>query len=366
MAGAPPGMVFELATGTYSGEFLCKTRGTADKPIIFRPAAGAKVVIDGGLTVDVTSQFTRFEGIEFKYGGWTSRWSAQSNPSPSDIPLTKALTVNGYGTQIINCYIHDLAIVASNGAGVRWRGNIICRIGWDEVQRGHGHGIYAQNNGDECVFSGNIIFDCYGWGFHAYTQGGFINYLTCINNVCFNAGSPRRGRNNNILIGGYSTALYPVLIDNDTYGASGLNLGYAVEGGAAFVTMIKNFIPDGIIEVNVTYLVNEDNHAAPSTGQRVTVRPNEDAPHRASIAVYNEAEQDFMAVDVRDVLAPGVAYSLHYVQGEDDIVTGTVPPDGMINLDMRAAYHSVTAPIAGEQAGEMTLPRFGCFMIEAI
>jgi hypothetical protein len=100
-------------------------------------------------------------------------------------------------------------------------GCIIYHNGWqgEGKDRGRGHGIYTQNEtGTKRLFD-NIIFDQYGWGIHAYTQGGSIKGFHIEGNIIFNNGSPTRqnARYENILVGGFKPAERVAIINNCTY-----------------------------------------------------------------------------------------------------------------------------------------------------
>lgn len=283
------------------------------------------------------------------------------------MPLTKTFTVNGGHVTVIGCYLHDLATVGSYGEAALWYGNVIYHIGWDADDRGHGHGIYIQNSGLPCTFKRNIIHNCYGWGIHAYTQGGHIDYIILIENICYNAGVPAASGANNILVGGYTTAIDPYLEGNNTYNSGGgVNIGYAVEGGATGVVLINNYFPDGITKVNATITTETGNtYTAPASGQRVVIYGNEYAAGRGEVAIYNWDNADFATLYVGDVLAPGANYVLRNAQNPFfDYVAGVVAQDGTILVDMRAASHSVASIVAGT-AEAPTFPTFGSFVFSS-
>lgn len=84
--------------------------------------------------------------------------------------------------------------------------------------RGHGHGLYAQNQTGTLKIKDNIIFSAFGSGIHSY--GSEIAYLDNIHmegNICFNngilAGGPI-GFSVNLLIGGGRIAQNPRVINN--------------------------------------------------------------------------------------------------------------------------------------------------------
>lgn len=355
----PAGGTVVIKEGTYIGTFTSWMQGTATLPITVRAETGKRVIIDGALTIN--GQHTVWEGLEVMYSGWSSRVSAFGVPSPSDIPLSKSMNINADYTTIRRCIIHDLATVGSFAAAALWDSNIIYHIGWDAPDRGHGHALYMQNSGAECLVKRNVFSNCYGWGLHAYTQGGHIDDITATDNTCYNAGVPADSGANNILIGGYTVAQRPKLQRNCTYGASGgNNVGY--DAGATDVVLTDNYAPDGITLVNCTFAEQSGNVSAPQSDNYIVVLPTD---YGGIITIYNWSGYDHVTVNVSTVLAAGALCRLHNSQDYyGDVATGNVAGDGTISIDMRAASHSVAAIVAGT-AEATVFPAFGCFVIEA-
>ena len=103
------------------------------------------------------------------------------------------------GVKIINMVLHD----CGQGIGF-WtyspdgeaHGNVIYYNGWQGTggDRGHGHGIYTQNQNGTKLISDNIIFDQLGLGIQAYGSGSaYLNNVTIDGNVIFNNGSTSTG-----------------------------------------------------------------------------------------------------------------------------------------------------------------------------
>lgn len=331
--------------------------GTAGQPITVKPETGKRVIIDGSLTIN--GQYTIWQDIEMMYSGWSTRQTLQEGSNPSDMPINKTVTVNGAYTTMRRCRIHDTAGVGSFAAGAVWEDCDIFHNGWDAPDRGHGHGLYIQNSGARCYVRRNAIHANYGWGIHAYTEGGHIDNLTIEDNVCYDAGDPAGGTNNNGLVGGYAVAQSPELRRNLSYGANGINVGYAA--GASDVVLTDNIAPDGITLVNCTFLEQSGNV---TTVNELTVKVTPTF-YGGIITIYNPALSDTVIVNVSSVLSAGAAYRLRNSQDYyGDVVTGNVAGDGTITVDMRAVSHSVAAIVAGT-AEATVFPAFGCFTIEA-
>lgn len=369
LGGAVAGSVIELEEGTYSGEFTINASGTSTQPIIIRPARrGARVVIDGGLTIN--GNYVYLQDVEIKYSGWTSRISAFSDPSPADIPLSKSFTVNGSNCRVFRCTLHDLATVGAFGVAGWWRWNHIYGIGWDAPDRGHGHGIYAQNTGAESIFEYNIIHDCYGWSFHAYSQtAGQLNNITARYNILFNAASPAFAGANNLLIGGVNVvATNAKAQNNDTYGATGagINIGYDdTLGGATGAYVTDNYAPDGLQLHNVTAVDTSGNVTSPpGSGIRTVVRADSDVYGHGSVSIYNWDSVASVNVNVSAILPAGAACHVHYAQNYDsDVVDAVVAGDGTLTFNVQASAHSVLPTIAGA-TGALTAPTYACFILE--
>lgn len=334
---------------------------------MFQAAAGARVTIDGSLTVN--GAYTTWQDIEITYSGWTTRETELEGSTPADLPITKKLDVLGDAVLFVNCNIHDLATVGvwTGADASTFYGCNVFHIGWNGPDRGHGHAVYTQNSTPERTFKHNTFHNCFGWGIHAYTGSGAIDNLTFIENTCFEAGAPAGWDTNNILVGGGPSATNPKLYRNNTYGAGGVNIGYNEGGGATGVVLEDNYFPDGLVKVACTIASESGNVTeAPASGSRVTVYANEYETGRALITVYNWDAADSIAVDVSAVLSAGAAYALHNTQDfYGDIATGTVAQDGTITVDMRAVSHTVAAVAGGWPSEATTFPVFGCLILRA-
>jgi hypothetical protein len=221
-----PGATIWLLDGLYRGDFVSKLSGAEGEPITLRQFPGARAVLDGSLTVN---------------GAWARYWGFEVMNSAPERTGTRPTGVNVFGphTQFINLIVHD----TGNGFGF-WTpardaeiyGTIIFNNGWQGPgsDRGHGHGIYMQNKDGVKRVIDNILFNQYGWGIHAYTEGGDIKGMLLEGNVSFNNGAPTRqnARYDNFLVGGLRPSERITLTENISYhpigiGGNGMRLGYA-------------------------------------------------------------------------------------------------------------------------------------------
>jgi hypothetical protein len=96
-------------------------------------------------------------------------------------------------TKFINLTIHDVA----TGIGF-WQGAvdsevygcIIYHNGVVDTQRGHGHGLYIQNQTGTKLIENVITFNNFSTGMKAYTEGGYIIGINFKGIISFNNGSP--------------------------------------------------------------------------------------------------------------------------------------------------------------------------------
>jgi len=189
-------------TGTEDSPFQSQLTGTAQAPITVRSYPGERATVDGGIRID---------------GAWTTYRDFEiTNTNPDRTKARPAgLNVFAPHTKMINLVIHD----CGNGIGF-WmpaedseiNGVILYRNGWEDVNdyRGHGHGIYIQNQNSSKRITDVISFDNYSSGMKAYTQSSYINGVAFEGVIAFDNGSPAKpqpdyDRVDNIFIGGGST-----------------------------------------------------------------------------------------------------------------------------------------------------------------
>jgi hypothetical protein len=218
-ASVTPGATVWLRGGLYLGAFTSRLTGTEAAPITVRNYPGERAVINGA-GYDYTRNPLTILGAYAVY------WGLEVMNSNPDRTQRRAGAVNVFGHHVkcVNMVVHD----AAEGFGI-WvsavdselYGNLIFNGGWQGASpdRGHGHGIYTQNNTGTKLIRENIIFNQYGFGFHAYTEGSYINGYLLEGNVAFNNGQPVRERSRaaNILVGGLKPAERIKLINNYTF-----------------------------------------------------------------------------------------------------------------------------------------------------
>ncbi|MFL6227684.1 MAG: hypothetical protein ACJ741_02780 [Pyrinomonadaceae bacterium] len=202
-----PGDTLWLRGGVYRGTFRSRLAGTAEKPTLVAQSPGERATIDGSLKV---------------FGEWATYWGFEVTNSNADRTAERptGVEIEGAHTRFVNLVVHD----TGNGFGF-WSsavdselyGNLIYHNGWSGIDRGHGHGIYTQNEEGTKLIRDNVIFEQYGWGIHAYTEEGALRGLYFEGNVSFDNGAPADARYDNILVGGRQPAERVSLVSNFTY-----------------------------------------------------------------------------------------------------------------------------------------------------
>ena len=260
-----PGTTLWLRGGIYSGSFSFSGTGTPTAPIVIRNYNGERAHLDLGgvstvastINLETASQYVWLWGLEASFSGGM-RVSAQSGSYPTDLGRSTggAFSNQGSYNKIINCIAHDggNGIQDQSGAvGTELYGNIVSNNGWDGTDRGHGHGIYYQN--PQTVLKNlkdNIVFNNFGYNFHAYGTSTRVDYLAHQGNVAMNGGyadtfTPGGSRSPNF----YISSPYPTIslsydsdIDFITSGeltTQGIYLGGGGVGSTLTLTNVRHY-----------------------------------------------------------------------------------------------------------------------------
>jgi hypothetical protein len=223
-----PGDTIWLRGGRYPGSFTSKLSGQPDAPITVRQYPNERAIIDlkppekGKRPLFIVQgQHTRFWGFEIT-SSERQRISAFPGSHPSDI-TSGGINCRGDHISFINMIVHNTATGFGHWAdaeGGEIYGCLIFHNGWRGPDRGHGHGIYAQNRSGSKFLGENIIFDQFGYGIHIYgSEDSFLNGFHLEGNVAFNNGSLMGGKSRapNIHVGGGVGASRILLKHNYTF-----------------------------------------------------------------------------------------------------------------------------------------------------
>ena len=386
-----PGDTIWLRGGTYSGYFSSNLNGASGNPIIVRQYPGERAVIDGGPASGVDTLTVG--------GSWTWYWDFEVTNSNPQRWLTSpdvrggGVVVEATNSKFINMIVHDTGQGFSfwtPALNSELYGNLIYYNGFDLPDRGHGHGIYAQNNTGTKTIQDNIIFDQYGWGIHVYTQSGQINNFNIDGNISFDNGSVSfSSYTNNILVGGYVVANNINITNNYTYytpaAAAGYNnIGYSA--GCSNTTVNNNYFASGYFAISLpnctptqmtgntfygttpgwiagAYTNNVITGTRPVNGA-VYVRPNQYEPGRGNIVIFNWPLQSAVSVDLSSLgLAVGQQFTIMDAENffGAPVVAGTYT-GAPVSIPMTGLQRGL--PVGNvDTVPPDTAPEFGAFVV---
>ena len=396
-----PGDTIWLRGGTYTGSFMSRLKGLPNKPIVVRQYPSEHVIFDNAGTgnmpsLDVRGLYTWFWGFEVTNSS-TDRGSAAG-----DVDRGAGVHLLGRGTKLINLVVHDTGqgVLSTDAApDAEINGCLFYYNGEDGPDRGHGHGIYVQNGDGNKRVVDNVIFDQFGWGIHAYTEGGTLYNLHFEGNTSFNNGllSQVSGATTNILVGangapaGSPTSSTKVakgitLVSNITYFSQdqgvGANLGY--NKGIASPTILDNYLigHDALALINAFRPIPMSGNTIygriegfetaefPSntyftsrpTGVKVFVRPNQYEPGRANITILNWDKVPSVGVSLKGILKAGTAYEIRNAQNffGPAVLSGTYDGSSTLQLPMNGL---APATPVGRPAPPPTGPDFQVFVV---
>jgi hypothetical protein len=267
---AAGGGTVSMAAGVYWGCFGVDASGTPATPLVVRPLPGVRAVIDsagcsGDTALTINGDDVWVWGVEVTNSDPT-RASSEPGSDPAGYRRGNGVNIYGARDKLINAWVHGNA----NGVGL-WDqatdtevyGTIITDSGWIGPDRGHGHGIYVQNqNGAGKQVNDTIVLSSYGIGVHAYATAGHVIGLLFDGLVVADSGSPAGNgandttRNPNMLIGTEQNPADQVTVANSVFyqpagmvGGS-LRAGYGVAAGA--VTITGNYLAGGAQALEIT------------------------------------------------------------------------------------------------------------------
>ena len=277
-AAVKPGDTIWVKGGTYKGTFDSKLTGTSSLPIVLRAVPGQRVIIDlntGNLTnsraFTINGAHTWYWGLEV-LDSEPVRSTNLSGSHPADVPReNSSVTVSGSNIKLINIITHDL----SNGVRF-WESAVDSEIyglmtynnGFHGPERGHGHGIYTQNETGAKQIREVISFNNFSTGMKAYSETGYANNYVFDGIISFNNGSPEAlmpgsetiRREPNLFVGtlnnpqdNFRITNCHLHFSNGTYG-SNLAIGYKAQGANLQVT--DNYISGGFRALQVLRWTN--------------------------------------------------------------------------------------------------------------
>ncbi|CAN5211429.1 hypothetical protein BH23BAC1_BH23BAC1_33180 [soil metagenome] len=231
-----PGDTIWLHGGVYRGQFTSQLKGSTLKYLVLAQYPGETAIIDGyggtqGIaTLEIGGSYAVYLGFQVLNSS-TKRLSSHSGSFPADIQHGSGIQLMGSYVKLVNLIIRNNL---GNGIGF-WKsainseihGCIIYNNGWQGPDRGHGPGIYAQNETGLKHIKENIIFGGFSRGIQIYGVNGGLTGINIEGNTMFNAGNLAKSALSNIIIGGESAADLITLKDNNiykTFNSSGINV----------------------------------------------------------------------------------------------------------------------------------------------
>jgi hypothetical protein len=386
---ARPGDTLWLRGGTYRGSFVSAVSGQSWGPIKIRQYPGERAVIDSApsrsAALTVQGSWTEFWEFEITNSD-TLRAVDEGGSWPTALRRSEGIDARGAHDKFINLVIHDMADgmgIWDGADGTGAYGNIIFYNGWEGPDRSHGHGIYTQNRHGEREIEGNIIFNQFSHGVHAYGSSvAYLDNITLRGNIVFGNGSiALSGGERDILVGGGRVAHNTVIEENATYGPEQSNVGYSA--GCQQAKIARNYFSglsplilvlcrpemtgntfSGAMASPVDAYPNNRYAPVPPQGYVSLVRPNPFDRSRVQIAVYNWDRQPEVAVDVSSLVGDGAAYQVIDVQDYfgPPVATGTYHAGVPVTIPMTG--QRVTATVGTvSRPPQHTGPEFGAFIL---
>lgn len=417
-----PGDTLWVREGTYlpviePAKFNIKLEGSQDNPIFIRAYPGERVTIDA--RIEIYGENVVFWGFDIMSSS-LDRVAEETGSHPTDITRSGGIGIYAANVTLVNNIVHDgrNGITAEQDAtNAIIYGNLCYNNGWTGPDRGHGHGIYIQNETGTKTLIDNIVFNNFGgYSFHAYTENGFLNNINFSGNVAVN---------DVFLVGGLQPSNDISLVGNYIYNTT-VKLGYRSQENTNLVlqnnriwnpsdtglqvnwwnkvTMANNTILGGNKKVVTlqypaeyqSYSWNNNlyqstlsrpfsvgnfartwvqwksktgfdsgsifNPDYPSTAQ-VFVQPNQYETTRSNIIIFNWNQDKTIRVDISEIgLENGDHYTLHNAQNYyEEMINGTYE-GGTISIPMTG--WTVAAPIGWDKPlYGSTFPSFGVFIL---
>ncbi len=411
--------------GTYIGQFTSSLIGrenstglTSDGQVLVRNYNGERATLDGGTnqgterdvaaTLMLYGGYTTFMGLEVMtsatdrvaaLGGWIDPKTGlpnSSHPIPSDfnrgdgIGFSNNANVPVPGMKIINMIIHDNRQGISLWAGSKdaeIHGNLVYNDGWISPDRGHGHGLYAQNSsgGNRRTVSDNIFWGQFSHGTQVYSSDdGFIDNYSLIGNVYFGHNENERGvqvgggtvghnetfdsnmiYNDKSKFGQYAGLSHALMRNNYISNNSASPLTFENTPCSGIDAFSGNTILGPIISslggCNPTGFLGNTFGGTPSL--KVFVRKNTYEEGRANITIFNpNGLNSVNNVDLSGVVPAGT-YQLHNAENYYGDVKTIDYSGGAISISMEKTSHSRVAPIGYQMGPFTTFPYFGAFIL---
>lgn len=231
-----PGDTVWLHAGTYRGGFVSRLVGKPDQPVVVRGETGARVIIDTQPRDERDNGLLLLFGADVVYRDFEVTCSHPLRETklpgswPADIRRGN-IDIRGDRIAAVNLIVHDCGSgfgFWSEGEGGEISGCLIYNNGWRGPDRGHGHGIYAQNAKGTKRIVDNVVFHQFAYRIHVYgSEKASRKGIEIDGNITFENGCLARKDDHapGIMVGGGSAAERIAVRDNVVVAGS-IRLGY--------------------------------------------------------------------------------------------------------------------------------------------
>ena len=351
--------------------------------------------------LSIAGSYSWFWGFEIMSSD-PKRQSAEDGPWPTDINRGACVgTTNGVGAKLINLVCHDAAEgfeLWQESSNLEAYGNIVYNNGWrGATDRGHGHGVYAQNASGSKFITDNIILQSYDINVQIYGSAAPLNGFVVDGNIVYQAAKVVTGGTAlELIFGGSLVATNAFFRNNAVYSKDGRGVNFGDQAGLRPATMSGNILASSGYAVAASFNdtldvltltgnriwgqvlnVNDSSHeidyaAWPGntfiryttrpTGTNVLVRRNTYEAGRGHVAVFNWGLASTASVDLSSILAVGAPYEVRNAQNffAPPVASG-VYAGGTVALPMTGL--TPATPIGGSVTPPATGPEFNAFVV---
>lgn len=251
--------------GTYAGNWEVFVNGlSSSSRLVFMPYNNERVTFDANApgVNSIDQWLLRVLGNNLEFRDLELMSSSRLRNEDEDVIYKKvSFEVIGTDCRLINNIIHNLkgnglASFGDFGENLEVYGNIVFYHGWDNTDRGHGHGMYLQNQTESPKYiRNNIEFNGCGIGIHCYGYTSGVGDLYLDENTIFNSGALSRFETaTNIYAEGNSDGM---VIDSsyiyNIYNRNGITLD-----GDGLVT--NNTVFRGTLQIRVSDAITVNNN----------------------------------------------------------------------------------------------------------
>jgi len=229
------GSTIHVQAGDYIGDFIFIHAGTVTQSINleFEPEARIK----GSFTIANAASYVVLDNLT-AFDTPTVRITEDSGSSP-DIATQDGLSIFGANALVTHPFIEDVVL---NGIGF-WQsaapgtlyGAWVLNNGWQGPDRGHGHGLYTQNEAGLKLIRNCMFAQRYGGSIRAFTTNQSMQNITIDKCICIN---------DQLFLGGHSPASSIQIINNHVWN-DGLEIGETDQGNVDVLidgNYVTNFV----------------------------------------------------------------------------------------------------------------------------